>query len=299
VTDVAYEVGGAMRRAAIASAISVVVLASSAGTSLAAAPKFNPPRSYYLALGDSFSFGYQVTRLGSPPDPAAFDHGFVDALGVSLRLIEPAITTVNYGCPGESTLTFIEGGCPATSQGFPLHDSFAGTQLEAAAAFLRAHPGEVSPITISLALNDVQAFIAGCAFEPVCIQRGAPATIQHITSNLDTILNRLRRVAPNVEFIVLGPYDPFIGNLEFADPLFVALNDAMAEAVVGASTRYANIFPRFNPQGDVDSETRALCRLTLACTYGDGHPSDVGYQVMADTIYEVSGYERLVDGDTE
>jgi lysophospholipase L1-like esterase len=281
-------------------AMSVLTFTTNAATASAAPPpKFNPPKSYYLALGDSFSFGYQVTRLTTPPDPAAFDHGFVDSLNIYLRSIQPEITTVNYGCPGESTVTFIQGGCPATAQGFPLHDSFSGAQLEGAAAFLRAHPGEVSPITISLALNDVQTFIAGCAFEPVCIQRGAPATIQHITSNLTTILNRLRRVAPNVEFIVLGPYDPFIGNLEFADPLFMALNDAMAEAVVGASTRYANIFPRFNPQGDVDSETRTLCRLTLACTYGDGHPSDVGYQVMADTIYEVSGYERLVDGDME
>jgi hypothetical protein len=38
--------------------------------------------------------------------------------------------------------------------------------------------------------------------------------------------------------------------------------------------------------------------LTLWCTYGDAHPSDLGYQVMAETIFEVSGYQRLLDGDT-
>lgn len=277
--------------------ISVFVLTSSAGAASAGAPKFNPPKNYYLALGDSFSFGYQVTRLGSPPDAAAFDHGFVDAFGVYLRSIEPAITTVNYGCPGESTVTFIPGGCPATVQGFPLHDSFAGTQLEAAVAFLRAHPGEVSPITISLALNDVQRLIADCAFDPLCIRQGAPAITQRITANLATILGRLRAAAPNVEIIVLGPYDPFIGNLAFADPLFMALNDAMAETVASASARYADIFPTFNPRGDVETEIRTLCTLTLSCTYGDGHPSDLGYQAMADTIFEVSGYQRLLDGD--
>ena len=38
--------------------------------------------------------------------------------------------------------------------------------------------------------------------------------------------------------------------------------------------------------------------LTLACTYGDSHPSDLGYQVMADAIFKVSGYQRLLDGET-
>ena len=113
-------------------------------------------------------------------------------------------------------------------------------------AFLRAHPGEVSPITISLVLNDVQRFIAECALEPLCIQRGAPATIEQITTNLATIVERFRRAAPNVEIIVLGPDDPFIGNLEFANPLFMALNDAMAKTVASASARYADIFPTFN-----------------------------------------------------
>jgi len=273
----------------------VVTATASAGTP---APRFNPPKSYYLALGDSFSFGYQVTRLSAPPDPVAFDHGFVDDLGVSLRQIAPAITTVNYGCPGESTSTFIEGGCPWLAAGYALHDSFTGSQLDAAVGFLRAHPGEISPITISVVLNDVQQFIADCAFEPLCIQKGAPATTHQITTNLATILERLRRAAPNVEIIVLGPYDPFIGNLEFADPLFMALNDAMAETVASASARYADIFPSFNPQGDIDAETSTLCMLTLWCSFGDGHPSDLGYQVMADAIFEVSGYQRLLDGET-
>jgi lysophospholipase L1-like esterase len=289
----------ALTRSIGAIAILLCVLADVAGSASAAAPKFNPPKSYYLALGDSFSFGYQVTRLGDPPDPAVFDHGFVDRFGVYLRSIEPTIATVNYGCPGESTLSFIQGGCPATAQGFPLHDSFEGTQLDAAVAFLEAHPGEVSPITISLVLNDVQRFIADCAFDPLCIRHGAPATTLQVTANLARILKELRRAAPNIEIIVLGPYDPFIGNLEFADSLFMALNDAMAKTIASASARYADIFPTFNPQGDMEAETRAMCMLTLSCTNGDGHPSDLGYQVMADTIIDVSGYRRLLDGDSQ
>lgn len=285
------------KRSIVVGGLSFLILITSAAASAGTpGPRFNPPKTYYLALGDSFSFGYQVTRLTTPPDPVAFDHGFVDRFGVYLRQIAPAITTINYGCPGESTVTFIQGGCPWTAQGDPLHDTFAGTQLDAAVGFLRAHPGEVSPITISLVLYDVQRFIADCAFEPVCIEQGAPATIRQISTNLAAILERLRRAAPSVEIIVLGPFDPFIGSLEFADPLFMALNDAIAETAASASARYADIFPTFNPQGDIDAEIRALCMLTLWCTHGDGHPSDPGYQLMADTIFGVSGYERLLEG---
>ena len=287
-----------MRRS-ILMAISLLALAVNVSSASASPPpKFNPPKSYYLALGDSFAFGYQVTRLTTPPDPAAFDHGFVDGLAVYLRPIQPTITTVNYGCPGESTVTFIQGGCPWTALGYPLHESFTGSQLDAAVAFLRAHPGEVSPITISLALNDVQQFIADCAFDLVCIQQGAPATVRQITTNLAWILERLRAAAPNVEIIVLGPYDPFFCCLEFADLLFMALDDAMAGTAARGSARYAGIFPTFNPQGDIDAEIQKLCTLTLWCSHGDGHPSDLGYQVMADTIFDASEYRRLIDGDT-
>jgi hypothetical protein len=44
----------------------------------------------------------------------------------------PDKPVVNYGCPGESTVTFSGGRCLATAQWFPLHDGFVGTQLDAA-----------------------------------------------------------------------------------------------------------------------------------------------------------------------
>jgi lysophospholipase L1-like esterase len=282
-------------RSSLLVAVSTLTLTAWAGSAAAApSPRFNPPKGSYLALGDSFSFGYQVTRFSIPPDAAAFDHGFVDQLTVQLRAIQPRIATVNYGCPGESTATFIDGGCPWMDQGYPLHDPFVGSQLDAAVSFLRAHPGEVSPITISLALNDVQGFIQDCAFDPACIQQGAPAAIEQITTNLGAILDGVRAASPASEVIVMGPYDPFIDNLPFADPLFAALNDTMARTASNAGARYADIFPAFNPQGDLGAEIKTLCELTLICTYGDGHPSDLGYEVMADTSFDASGYQRPV-----
>jgi hypothetical protein len=38
--------------------------------------------------------------------------------------------------------------------GLALHDEFTGSQLDAATAFLHAHPGQVSPITLSIGAGD-------------------------------------------------------------------------------------------------------------------------------------------------
>ena len=61
-----------------------------------------------------------------------------------VKKLIPNITTVNYGCPGETTASFIQGPCPWTARGHDLHNVFADSQLDGAVAFLRAHPGEES-----------------------------------------------------------------------------------------------------------------------------------------------------------
>ena len=99
-------------------------------------PQFNPPKSYYLALGDSFTYGFQGPKFAAGLPPSAYNTGYVDDFGARLRQIQPNITTVNYGCPGESTTSFINGPCPWSAAGQQLHDAFAGSQLDAAVAFL-------------------------------------------------------------------------------------------------------------------------------------------------------------------
>lgn len=93
------------------------------------------------------------------------------------------------------------------------------------------------------------------AFE--CIERNAPTKIAEITANLSTILDRLRDAAPNVEVIVLGPYNSFVGHFDLTDPLYGALDEAMAGVAAQSRARYADVFGTFNPQGDVEAETEA------------------------------------------
>jgi lysophospholipase L1-like esterase len=260
-------------------------------------PKFNPPKSYYLALGDSIAYGYQLPKVLAGLPPSAFDTGYVDDFAVRLRQIQPGITTVNYGCPGESTLSFINGPCPWSAAGQQLHSPFTGTQLDAAVAFLRSHPGEVSPITITLWANDIQDFALNvCHFDLACIQNGAPGVITQISTNLAFILGQLRAVAPDAEIIVTGAWD-VIGFNAFAsaDPLIEALNVSLASAAAAARARFANPFPVFNPQGDPNLETQTICTLTQLCTVGDGHPSDAGYLALANVVFDVSGYAHLTE----
>lgn len=129
--------------------------------------------------------------------------------------------------------------------GRELHDDFEGSQLDAAVAFLHAHPGQVSPITLSIGGGgDVLLFVAACEEDFTCIQSQAPS--------------------------------------------------AIAATAEGQRVRFADVFARFNPQGDPQAETASICALTLVCTQGDGHPSDLGYRTIAESLFDAADYARLL-----
>jgi lysophospholipase L1-like esterase len=275
--------------------VALVTLVLVAPVSATQPPKFAPPKAYYLALGDSFAYGFQYSKWLAGLPPSGFDTGYVDAFADELRRINPAIEVVNYACVGESTGTFIRGTCLGKILGVPLHDEFSSTQLQAALAFLSVHRGEVSPITLTLWGNDIRELSEACGGDPTCILDGAPATITQIATNLRTTLAQLRAAAPEAEIIVTGPWNSGIGTFPVTDPLYVALNDAMADAASATRTRFADLFPIFNPQGDIDAETATICALTLLCTRGDIHPSDAGYRAIADEVWVASDYARLME----
>jgi len=69
--------------------------------------QFNPPKRYYLSLGDSVAFGFQRDKVASELaahsySPADFP-GFTSAFGDRMRAVDPQLTVVDYACPGEST----------------------------------------------------------------------------------------------------------------------------------------------------------------------------------------------------
>jgi lysophospholipase L1-like esterase len=270
----------------------LVALSGQAASGTSQRPVFQPPQSYFLALGDSIAYGFQPTKRPGTR-ASTFDTGYVDVFAARLRKLSPKIQVVNYGCPGESTVTFVRGSCPALADGFKLHDAFRGPQLKAAESFLRAHPGQVSPVTLTLWGNDwLPLLLDKCKGNVACVRRLGPRTIASFGSRLTSILQRLRAAAPTAEIIVTGAWNIDPHQLQQLQPIYRSLDASIARAASASSARVAKALPVFNPAGNVRVQSRRLCTLTFICSKGDPHPTDAGYRALADAFMTASGYTR-------
>jgi lysophospholipase L1-like esterase len=281
-----------MKKWIVALMVACVLLVSNETTSFAAGvpPTFNPPQHYYLALGDSLAFGYQAATFNQnfPAEPpTAFSTGYVDDFARMLQDVRPHLQSINFECTGETTVTFIQGDCIYTALGFRLHNSYVGSQLLAALAFLHQHPGQVSPITLNLGGDDLNALGTQCGSDVSCYEQQAPIVLAQIASNLNQILDMLRQAAPGSEIITMTSY-----SVSFlVDPRFLQLAEAFNEVITTTAAahrvRVADVFTPFNE----GPQPATICRLTLVCTsLQDGHPSDAGYQVIAQQLWAASGY---------
>jgi lysophospholipase L1-like esterase len=243
-------------------------------------------KQYYLALGDSLVFGLQPAKAEKGLPPSGFRTGFVDVFAARLRGAAPKLRVVNYGCPGETTKTFIAGGCPWLPR--PLHDSFKRSQLAGALAFLRAHRNQVSPITLTLYGNDVAELTDACHDDIGCIKRRAPAALAQFGSRLSRILGRIRAAAPGAVIVVTGGWNFNVDDLNGTDPLVRAANAATARSAASVHARFADLFSVFSPPGAAARKAR-LCKLTFVCR-GDPHPTDAGYRAMGAAVFAASGF---------
>jgi lysophospholipase L1-like esterase len=227
------------------------------------------------------AYGFQPTKAKAPP--SAVKTGYVNLFAARLRQLAPQIQVVNYGCPGESTATFAHGGCDWLKQGGKLHDPFQGAQLAAALAFLHAHDGKVSPITVTLWGNDVA---------PLSAQgRHANSAISSFAKRFSAILHRLRVAAPNAEIIVSGAWNIEADKLARVDPLYRKLDAAIRRSAATSRARVADMFAALDGTGGVKASQARLCSLTFYCTKGDPHPTDAGYRAMAGAFLAASGYK--------
>ncbi|HUX72211.1 MAG TPA: SGNH/GDSL hydrolase family protein [Cellulomonadaceae bacterium] len=241
-------------------------------------------RSYYLSLGDSLAYGYQPNLVAAGDlDPAHYNSYAEDFARLDRR-----VTLVNYGCPGETTSSLLAGGCPWPMTA--LHDSYggAGSQLAAATAFLTAHRGHVSLVTIDIGSNDLLALVATCqatatsttALE-ACLSTGLPATISTIAANYATLLGTVKTLAPEAHVVMFNLYNPLALTLPGSDQLVGLVNQALAGVAARVGAQVADAFRAINVKADSTVEKASVCLLTWECTsYANVHPNTLGYSAL-------------------
>ncbi len=253
--------------AAGVSTLAVVAVPNVSSASATTTPK------YYLSLGDSYSVGYQPV----PAPNGAATTGYTGYVATKLKL-----TLVNYGCGGATTLSLLtfNGVCGAPDSYGPPAATDAGTipagdtQIQAAEAFIAAHPGQIGLITISIGGNDVTPCAAASATNPVNGQTSAVACVSAgvaaIKANVVTAVDDLHAAAgSNVPIagltypdVLLGldvypTYPPSSSNKTLVSESTLAFSALINPALKGAYTSVTDGF-----FVDVTTATGAYTPLT-------------------------------------
>ena len=254
-----------------------------------ASPAQAPPASYYLALGDSLARGVQPNAAGIS---VMTSDGYPDQVYAALHPSRPGLRLVKLGCPGETTVSMINGGICR----YP-----GGSQLAAAAGFLQAHRGQVLLVTLDIGANDPESCggAPGLSQLAKCAVKDVPAAV----SRLGTIVDRLKAAAgQGVRIVGMNYYLPALaewrsglpGHLVAwsAEKLAAAYNTMLGRVYANSGIRVANVFGAFDtsdftkPAGtSVPRNVARLCEWTWQCAAPprgpNQHANRAGYQVIA------------------
>ena len=285
-------------RRAIAAVLAVMAVA----TFTACSPAVPPPRaaaaSYYLALGDSLSQGVQPDAAGNSVETT---QGYPDLVYAALRASHPGLRLARLGCPGETTETMMHGGICH----YP-----AGSQLAAAAAFLRAHRGHMSLVTIDIGANDLE----DCGSQLSLAQLAScERQTTKAAANLAVILASLRAAGPGVRIVGMNYYVPALAEWRagtvghviawLSEKLAVYYNDLLTRAYTQAGVGMADVFGAFettdfgNPVavpgiGSLPRNVARICQWTWECAPPprgpNQHANPAGYRVIADEILKAA-----------
>src|SRR5689334_3479909 len=246
------------------------------------------PPVYYLALGDSLARGVQPDASGTSVETA---DGYPDQVYAALRRNHPTLELVKLGCPGETTVTMINGGiCPYRT----------GSQLEAAVAFLRQHRGRVLLVTLDIGANDPEACSGQPSFSQLaaCAVKGVPSAVTH----MGTIVDRLKQAAaPDVPMVGMNYYLPALAEWHHglsgravawtAEKLAATFNALLGRVYTKAGMKVADVFGAFQTS-DFGTHGAAsprnvtlLCQWTWECAAAprgpNQHANQAGYHVIA------------------
>lgn len=254
------------------------------------------PPVYYLALGDSLAQGVQPNAAGTSVETAA---GYPDRVYATLHRSHPALELVKLGCPGETTVSMINGGiCPYRG----------GSQLKAAVTFLRQHHGQVLLVTLDIGANDPEACSGQPSFSQLaaCAVTGIPSAVTH----LGTIVDRLKGAAgPGVRIVGMNYYLPALAEWRSgltghavawtAEKLAATFNALIDRVYATAGMKVADVFAAFQTSdfgshgASLPRNVALLCQWTWECATAprgpNQHANQAGYQVIATEFLKAAG----------
>lgn len=256
---------------------------------------------YYVSLGDSYAAGWQATGHGA---------GHTTRNGFAYQLASEAsdkgyhLTLQNFGCGGATTTSILNSiGCPDVALGPGATPYPTQTQADAAIAFIKAHPGQIGLITVSIGGND----ITRCAAEanPVTCVAGA---INSVKTNVTKLVTELRTAAgPDVPIrgitypdVILGEYLSGASGQQLASLSVTAfkslINPALSAAYASVGGQMVDVTTATGaytplsqtttlaPYGTIPVAVAKVCSLTYYCQYKDIHPHTDGYKIIADLL---------------
>lgn len=277
--------GKRLPRIVTLAALSVVLVVALVGMDILILSRANPVEAisphYYMALGDSLSFGYQPNF--------DFSSGFVDDIFNDLH--QANVTgVINYACAGETTDTMIKGGCAGR---FAHHGSYTGPQLQAAIDFLKnpRNQGRVSPITLEIGSNDV---LPDWNEVSCSASSSAEADLARMDDNLTTIIlpqllaalgNHTK--ASNGDLHLLNYYNPFAKVCPDSAKFVHEVNDHLAADAAKFRIPVVDVYAKFG--GDAQMAGN-ICKYTWMCSqFHDVHPTNDGYRAIADAVESTLG----------
>jgi len=262
----------------LAFSLALALTPSAFATSSAASPALVGPKAYYLAVGDSLGFGFQ-------PD-LDFVHGYANYFYADLKN-HGVQHYDNLACPGETSSTMINGGCPYP---FLRKYLYTGPQLKAAVNYLHKHAGQVSPVTLDIGANDL---IPGLNSSNCSISSSWASDLAALDYNVTQVILPQLVAALTVngqvtgDLLLMNYYDPYQNLCPNTLPYIQQINAHLAADAAG----FATLVDVFNPLGSAASPNPSLCSETWICSaFEDIHAKDAGYKIMADAFIQTVGY---------
>ena len=272
------------RRLVLPGVLVVLMLFAFAPAALAASNYSAQPdwsnglKQHYLALGDSLAYGYQPCIKNNT---CTNSEGYVYQLFQILQKKGTRDVT-NYGCPGETSSTLINGGiCP--------YSPFS-SQLAAALAYLKANAGKVSPVTLDIGANDVLTDTdpSTCTVNVTKFNADVATLDANLTGTILPSLKKALTVKGRItgKIVMMNYYDPLQNICPNSVKYSQTLNRHLAADVHGFGS-IVNVFHAF---GGPKTPNPNICTLTWMCTAPplgpDIHATNKGYSVIADTFEE-------------